>query len=152
MPQPRPPPPAWAWVVVEARPPVKASAASARAAILVLIDMRNSIRLWADRCGPCAQLDGPCSIPVRFALGEIAGSAILDSDCNDLAAGALGPRAGRKRVRIEFIDIGEQFAERARAVIEQAFAFLRGGHRRIACGAACVKVLGLPGQRRRPVR
>ena len=46
--------------------------AMARAAILVLIDMRNSIRLWADRCGPCAQLDGPCSIPVRFAVGEIA--------------------------------------------------------------------------------
>jgi hypothetical protein len=38
-------------VVVEPRPPVTASAASARAAILVLIDMRNSIRLWAARCG-----------------------------------------------------------------------------------------------------
>src|SRR5260370_40921383 len=56
MPQPRPgppppppPPPACAWVVVEARLPVTASVARARAAILVLIDMRNSIRLHAAR-------------------------------------------------------------------------------------------------------
>src|ERR1700726_1598021 len=37
-------------------------------------------------------------------------------------------------------------------MIEQALAFLRGGLRRIADGAASVQVLGLPGERRRPVR
>jgi hypothetical protein len=45
-------------VVEEAMPPVTASAARAAAAILVLIDMRNSIRLKAVRCGPHDQLDG----------------------------------------------------------------------------------------------
>src|SRR5213595_2663634 len=69
MPQPRPPPPAWAWVVVEARPPVKASAASARAAILVLIDMRNSIRLWA----AVAARVPSWTEPVRFRFDSPSG-------------------------------------------------------------------------------
>jgi hypothetical protein len=56
--------------VVEARLPVTARAARARAAILVLIDMRNSIRLEAVRCGLHAQLDGGCSKPVRSRSGE----------------------------------------------------------------------------------
>src|SRR5258706_11928063 len=133
MPQPRPPPPACAWVEVEARPPVSARAASARAAILVLIDMRNSIRLWADRCGPHAQCWTE-PVPFRFDLPpRNPKSAILASYCSRLAARR---QAGRKPVRIEFVDIGEQFAERARAVIEQALAFLGGSHRRIARGAA----------------
>jgi hypothetical protein len=38
----------------------------AKAAILVLIDMGNSILLKAARCGPHAQLDGGCLIPVRI--------------------------------------------------------------------------------------
>src|SRR6476661_8411177 len=70
MPQPRPPPPACAWVVVEARPPVNASAASATAAILVLIDMRTPSGCGRPVVGPRAQLDGACSIPVRFGGGE----------------------------------------------------------------------------------
>ena len=41
----------------------------------------------------------------------------------------------RERRRIEFIDITKQFAERARAMVEQAFAFLRRRLRRIADGA-----------------
>src|SRR4051812_45128758 len=44
-PTPQPRPLASAWVAVEAMLPVTASAASATAAILVLIDMRNSIRV-----------------------------------------------------------------------------------------------------------
>src|SRR5260370_26628635 len=72
-PQPQPgppPPPACAGVVVEAMLPVAARVASASAAILVLIDMRNSIRLRAVRCGPHAQLDGGFSNPVRIAGPE----------------------------------------------------------------------------------
>jgi hypothetical protein len=37
---------------------------------LVLIDMGNSIRLSASRCGPHAQLDEGCLIPVRIAGRE----------------------------------------------------------------------------------
>src|SRR5882757_3902416 len=47
MPQPKPYGLACAWVVVDAIVPVTASAARARAAILVLIDIGNSIRLYA---------------------------------------------------------------------------------------------------------
>jgi hypothetical protein len=54
-------------VVVEAMLPVTASVARARAAILVLIDMRNSIRLRAARFGPHAQLVGAFPNPVRIA-------------------------------------------------------------------------------------
>src|ERR1700742_1886592 len=61
-------------------------------------------------------------------------------------------RAAPERFRIEFVDVGEHFAEGAGAVLEQDFAFLRGGQRGIAGGAARVKVLGLPCERRRPVR
>src|SRR5260370_11717993 len=92
MPQPRPPPPACAWVVVEARPRVRAGAASASAAILVLIDMRNSIRCGRPVVGPGAELDGACSIPVRFAAGEFQ-IRDISSLFNRLAEGrqALGP-------------------------------------------------------------
>src|ERR1700728_3385573 len=61
-------------------------------------------------------------------------------------------RAGRKRCRIEFVDVSEQFAKCARAVVEQQAALFRRGLRGIAGGAAGVKILGLPGERRRPVR
>jgi len=49
------------------------------------------------------------------------------------------PVGARKRRRIKFIDIGEQFAERAGAVIEQALAFFRRGQCRIPGGAAGMK-------------
>jgi hypothetical protein len=39
-------------VVVEAMLPVAARAATARTAILVLMDIKYSVRLWAVRCGP----------------------------------------------------------------------------------------------------
>src|SRR5712691_11700672 len=55
-----------AWVVVDAMVPATASVASASAAILVLIDMTNSIRLRAARCGPHIQLDGASPDPVRI--------------------------------------------------------------------------------------
>src|ERR1700749_2528260 len=58
----------------------------------------------------------------------------------------------REGLHIKPVDIAEQFAKRARAVIQQALAFFRGGLRRIADGAAPVQVLGLPGERCRPVR
>src|SRR3954466_7064703 len=57
-----------------------------------------------------------------------------------------------KYFRVEFIDVGEQFAERARAVIEQLFALLDGGQSRVADGAAFMKILSLPRERRRPLR
>src|ERR1700686_255884 len=63
-----------------------------------------------------------------------------------------GVRAAQKPLHVEVIDLGQQFAERARAVIEQAFAFLRGSLRRIADGAAWMKILRLPRKRRRPMR
>src|SRR5712691_109469 len=40
-----------------------------------------------------------------------------------MSAGISARRAVRKRSRIEFVDVGEQFAERACALIEQALAF-----------------------------
>jgi hypothetical protein len=53
-------------VVVEAMLPVAAMAATARAAILVLIDMDNSIRLLAEPLWPAyARLDGGISASVR---------------------------------------------------------------------------------------
>src|ERR1700692_32090 len=61
-------------------------------------------------------------------------------------------RAAQKSLHVEVIDLGEQFAERARAMIEQALAFLRGRQRRVAGGAARMQVLGLPRKRRRPMR
>src|SRR4051812_47627485 len=67
-PTPQPRPLASAWVVLEAMVPVRARVARARAAILVLIDMGNSIRFGAARCGPHAQLDGGLSNPVRMAV------------------------------------------------------------------------------------
>ena len=69
-----------------------------------------------------------------------------------MSAGISARRAVRKRARIEFVDVGEQFAERACALIEQALAFFGRCLRRIAGGAAGMKVLGLPRERRRPVR
>src|SRR5450631_3307211 len=148
MPQPRPL--ASAGVVV-AMLPVTARAASARAAIPVLIDMKNSIRLKAAPCGPRASWTE--RLGFRFESGDRNLGAPVFSNYNSCLSGAASAgRAARKRCRIEFIDIGEQFAERAGAVIEQAFALFRGGQRRIAGGAAWMKVLGLPGERRRPVR
>jgi hypothetical protein len=58
---------------VEAMVPVTARAATASAAILVLIDIGNSIRLKAVRCGPHGQLDGASSNPVRSRPGERPG-------------------------------------------------------------------------------
>src|SRR6516162_5920733 len=54
----------------------------------------------------------------------------------------------RQRFRVEFVDVGEQFAKGARAGINQALAFLRGSLCRIAHGSGRVKVLRLPGERR----
>src|ERR1700754_961828 len=64
---------------------------------------------------------------------------------------ASGLRASGERCRIEFIDIREQFAESGRTMIEQLPAFLRRGLGRVAGCTAWMKVLGLPGERRRPV-
>src|SRR6266480_1185741 len=61
-------------------------------------------------------------------------------------------RAVRKRRRIKFIDVGEQFAEGACAVIDQALALFRRGRCCVPCGPAWVKVLGLPRERSRPMR
>src|SRR5579859_1014116 len=63
MPQPRP----WASaeVVVEAMLEVAARAATARAAILVLIDMDNSIGLRRSVVARVCRLDGAIAVPVR---------------------------------------------------------------------------------------
>jgi len=55
---------ACAWLV-EAIVPVTARVARAKAAILVLIDMVNSILVLSGRCGPHAELDGAPSKAVR---------------------------------------------------------------------------------------
>src|SRR6202011_6357151 len=96
------------------------------------------------------QLDGASSNPVRSACRKLRASVIL-LQLQIVIRMVSALRAVRKRFRIEFVDIGEQFAERARAVIEQALAFLRGCLGGIAGGAARVKVLGLPRKRCRPV-
>src|SRR5579862_393281 len=61
--------------------------------------------------------------------------------------GAVG-----QKLEIEPVDVIEQFAEGFRALIDQAFAFFGGSERGIAHRAAWVQVLGLPGERRRPLR
>src|SRR5258705_7389022 len=61
-------------------------------------------------------------------------------------------RMAKKQFRIEFVDIVEQFAERARAVIEQLFAFLHGGVGGVADRAAFVQVLRLPRKGDWPMR
>src|SRR5689334_1146370 len=58
----------------------------------------------------------------------------------------------KKQFRIEFVDIVEQFAERARAVIEQLLALLRGGLGGVADRAAFMQVLRLPREGDRPMR
>src|SRR5258707_7825500 len=60
-------------------------------------------------------------------------------------------RMAKKQFRIEFVDVVEQFAERARAVVEQLFAFFRGGLGGVADRAAFVQVLRLPGEGDRPM-
>ena len=59
---------------------------------------------------------------------------------------------GRKRLRIEFMDVRQQLAERAGAMMEQKLTFLGGGLSRVADRACRVKVLGLPCERRRAMR
>src|ERR1700733_15294710 len=86
------------------------------------------------------------SKPANFDL------SCSDSDYSRLADQISALRTGRKRCRIEFVDVSEQFAECARAVVEQQAALFRRGLRGIAGGAAGVKILGLPGERPRPVR
>jgi hypothetical protein len=68
--------------VVEAIVPVTASVARARAAILVLIDMVNSILVLSGHCGPHAQLDGAPSKAVRMG-GKNYGFVIYFSDISD---------------------------------------------------------------------
>src|ERR1041384_4253343 len=58
----------------------------------------------------------------------------------------------KKQFRIEFVDVVEQFAKCARAVIEQLFALLRGGFGGIADRAALMQVLRLPRELDRPMR
>src|SRR5258708_27569119 len=100
-PKGRPPPPACAWVVVEARPPVTASVASARAAILVLIDIKNSIRLgvavlacmpsWTER------------LRFRFECApEIRKARLFANHYMRLGEKASNLGAVRKRLGVEF--------------------------------------------------
>src|SRR5712672_348674 len=131
MPQPTPRPLASAWVVVEAMPPVTASVASARAAILFLIDTRNSIRLSAARLARMPSWTERLRIRFDCRAGN-SGLRLLLCNYRQLSGRASALRAVRKRFRIEPVDIGEQFAERACALIEQALAFLR----RRYCGIA----------------
>ena len=68
---PSPRPLAWADWVVEAIVPVTARAARATAAILVLIDIRNSIiRIFADRYGPRDRI-GRSVVRIRFDHGAV---------------------------------------------------------------------------------
>src|ERR1700737_3900610 len=101
IPQPRPEPPASAWVVVEARLPVTASVARARAAILVLIDMRNSIRLSAARFGPHAPVGRSVFESGSIRVPEIASFsysfAITDSYTNGVSASGR-PKAFPDRI------------------------------------------------------
>src|ERR1700730_769260 len=129
MPQPRPLASA---LVVEAMLPVTASVARASAAIFDLIDIRNSIRFERGLCWSAR--------PVGRSLFESGSNCPLLIPGKDNLIVVTGswsnPRSIRKRFRIKPVDICEQFAERSRAVIDQAPAFLRGGLCGIAEGAA----------------
>src|ERR1700704_6320187 len=150
MPKPRPRPLASAWVAVVATVPVTASAASERAAILVLNDMGCSILLAG---GPI--LAGMPISRSPFESGSIAHAnfRIVNSEQSsmvNLIRSDVGTvcEAGSAK----FVDIGEQFAECARTLIEQSLAHFGGRPRGIADGATRMKVLRLPGKGRRAVR
>src|SRR5579871_1481495 len=63
-----------------------------------------------------------------------------------------GARSLRQQAHVEFIDVLEQFDERARAVLDQALALLRRCLGRIADSTAWMKILCLPCKRRRAMR
>src|ERR1700690_1757771 len=67
-PQPKPNGLASACVVLDAMAPVTARVARARAAMLLLIDMGNSIRFGGGPSWSARQLDGASSNPVRSCL------------------------------------------------------------------------------------
>ena len=71
---------------------------------------------------------------------------------NILGGNISAYRFAKKHSGIEFVDVGEQFAERAGTVLEQALALVGGGERCIAYGAARVNILSLPCEWRRPLR
>src|SRR6476620_4245767 len=125
-----------------------ASAARARAAILVLIDMTNSIRLRRYRCGPRASLDGGFSLPVRIEPGRHRLDVIV------MVLQLLSRRVGTdcQLLHVEVIDLGEQLAECAGALVDEFFAVLGGGLRCIADRAGRMQILRLPGKWRGPLR
>src|SRR5690242_18967433 len=105
-------------VVVEAMLPVAARAATARAAILVLIDMKITLPgsggpLWS----ASARLDGCSTIPVRMHRVKIWQFGFRRRFQRVGGNAELTAFFRRKLPHIEFIDVVEQFDEPLRAML-----------------------------------
>src|ERR1700754_865905 len=150
-PIPKPRPLASTDWVVDAMLPVTASIASAAAAILVLIDMRNSIRFEAAIVACMTSWTG--AVRIRFDHGAVTDYPSRSSRRSSRVADRVSAlRMIREYAHIESIDVGKQLAERGGAVIQQLQAFLRRCLGSIAGGTAGMQVLRLPGEWRGPMR
>src|ERR1700722_3246247 len=101
--------------------PVTARVAMARAAILVVIDMGHSIRFERGPFWSACPLDGANPNPVRSLAPEKSRSTICQ--IRQLLERCLG--TGVKPAHVEIIDFDEQFAERMRAVVDEAQTLFR---------------------------
>src|SRR6185369_1203901 len=101
--------------------------------------------IWAkrpERCGSQMDFHRRCS-----ASPPRAGIRWATDGWRHNGSSSLG--GIRQGLDVELVDLGEQFAERPRALVDQALAILGRCLPRVPRDTAGMKVLGLPGERRR---